>query len=60
MLKRYLPDPVHRISLDDLINDEVNQILERTSGPEFSVTDAPPPRVRQNLIKNKATRGCFP
>ena len=43
MLKRYLPDPVHRISLDDLINDEVNQILERTSGPEFSVTDAPPP-----------------
>ncbi|MDO5056481.1 MAG: SIR2 family protein [Lautropia sp.] len=43
ILKKYLPDLVHRISLDDLVNDEVTQILERTSGPEFSFTDAPPP-----------------
>lgn len=43
ILKKYLPDPVHRISLDDLINDEVNQILEETSTLDFAFTNCPPP-----------------
>lgn len=36
-LKRYLTDPKYRIRLDDLIGDEVERVVESTTGPEFDL-----------------------
>ena len=41
-LKRYIPDPQHRIRLSDLINNTVEQVVEVTSGEAFSAS-APEP-----------------
>ena len=40
-LKRYIPDPQHRIRLLDLIDDIVDQIIEVTSGEAFSANRDP-------------------
>ena len=42
-LKRYIPDPQHRIRLSDLIDNTVTQVVEATSGKTFSVEGAPKP-----------------
>jgi len=36
-LKNYLPDPQHRIRLDEIISAEVDRVLEITSRPEFAL-----------------------
>ena len=36
-LKRYLPEPRHRIRLADLISNEVDRIVEATSTPNFAM-----------------------
>ena len=41
-LKRYIPDPLHRIRLEDLVDNTVGQIIEITSGENFDV-GAPQP-----------------
>lgn len=41
-LKRYIPDPQHRIRLSDLIDNTVEQVVEVTSGEAFSAS-APEP-----------------
>lgn len=45
-LKRYIPDPQHRIRLSDLIEDTVEQVVKVTSGEAFSVEDAPGPTTK--------------
>lgn len=40
-LKRYIPDPQHRIQLSDLIDNTVNQVVEATSGEAFSAENGP-------------------
>lgn len=40
-LKRYIPDPQHRIRLSDLIDDIVDQVVEVTSGEAFSANRDP-------------------
>ena len=40
-LKRYIPDPQHRIRLSDLIDDIVDQVIEVTSGEAFSANGYP-------------------
>lgn len=40
-LKRYLTKPEHRIQLVDLIGDEVERVMETTSGPKFSIEGGP-------------------
>ena len=42
-LKRYIPDPQHRIRLSDLIEDTVEQVVKVTSGEAFTVEGAPEP-----------------
>lgn len=42
-LKRYIPDPQHRIRLSDLIDNTVEQVVKVTSGEAFSVEGAPEP-----------------
>ncbi|HLI30596.1 MAG TPA: SIR2 family protein [Terriglobia bacterium] len=42
-LKNYLPDPQHRIRLDELISAEVDRVLEITSRPEFALQGGPAP-----------------
>ena len=42
-LKRYIPDPQHRIRLSDLIDNTVERIVEVTSGEAFSVESSPEP-----------------
>ena len=42
-LKRYIPDPQHRIRLSDLIEDTVEQVVKVTSGEAFSVESGPEP-----------------
>ncbi len=39
-LKRYLPDPVHRISLNDLISKEVHRTVLALGGERFSLNSA--------------------
>ena len=53
-LKRYLPEPRHRIQLSDLITKTVELVAEETSGEAFAVEGGPTPtsesvtaRVRQ-------------
>ncbi len=53
-LKRYLPEPRHRIQLSDLITKTVELVAEQTSGEAFAVEGSPTPtteavtaRVRQ-------------
>lgn len=41
-LKSYLAEPKYRIRLADLINDEVDRVLESTSGPAFEIKGGPP------------------
>ena len=41
-LKRYIPEPRHRIQLLDLVNDTVERVVEATSGEAFAV-DGPRP-----------------
>ena len=41
-LKRYLPEPGHRIRLSELVDGVVEQVVQATSGGEFSI-DAPRP-----------------
>jgi hypothetical protein len=36
-VKRYLSEPKHLIKLNDLINDEVLKVLEKTSGERFAI-----------------------
>ena len=36
-LKRYIPDPLHRIRLEDLVDNTVGQIVEVTSGEDFDM-----------------------
>ena len=45
-LKRYIPDPQHRIRLSDLIEDTVERVVKVTSGGAFSVEDAPEPTTK--------------
>ena len=45
-LKRYIPDPQHRIRLSDLIEDTVERVVKVTSGEAFSVEDAPEPTTK--------------
>ena len=40
-LKRYIPDPQHRIRLSDLIDNTVEQVVEVISGEAFSVEGDP-------------------
>ena len=40
-LKRYIPDPQHRIRLSDLIDNTVKQVVEVTSGEAFSAENGP-------------------
>ena len=40
-LKRYIPDPQHRIRLSDLIDNTVEQVVEVTSGEGFSANGDP-------------------
>lgn len=42
-LKRYLSEPKFRIQLDDLVNNEVERVMEATSGPKFALTGGPAP-----------------
>ena len=42
-LKRYIPDPRHRIQLSDLVNKIVDQVDEVTSGEAFAVQGGPKP-----------------
>ena len=42
-LKRYIPDPQHRIRLSDLIDNTVEQVVEVISGEAFSVEGDPEP-----------------
>lgn len=42
-LKRYLSEPRFRIQLADLVNDEVERIIEATSGEKFIVQGGPVP-----------------
>lgn len=42
-LKRYIPDPQHRIRLSDLIDNTVEQVVKVISGEAFSVEGAPEP-----------------
>ena len=42
-LKRYLPNPEHRIRLVDLIDGTVEQVINATSGEGFEVQGAPAP-----------------
>ena len=41
-LKRYLPEPLYRIQLADLIEGSVQEIIERTSGDAFSPNEPEP------------------
>ena len=41
-LKRYLPEPRHRIRLSELVDGVVEQVVQATSGEEFSI-DGPRP-----------------
>ena len=38
-LKRYMPDPRHRIRLSDLIEETVQEVVEKTSHDRFSPSD---------------------
>ena len=40
-LKRYISDPRHRIRLSDLVNENVEQVIEVTSGEDFAAQGAP-------------------
>ncbi len=42
-LKRYLTEPRYRIQLADLVGDEVDRVIETTSGQGFRVQGGPPP-----------------
>ena len=42
-LKRYIPDPQHRIRLSDLIDDIVERVVEVTSNNFFSAGSSPEP-----------------
>ena len=42
-LKRYLPEPRHRIQLSDLITATVERVAEETSGEAFDVEGGPTP-----------------
>ena len=41
-LKRYLPEPKHKIQLEDLINDTVQRVVQDTYGPNFDVSEQKP------------------
>ena len=43
-LKRYIPDPRHRIRLADLVDSTVGQIIETTSGGNFDMGSPQPTR----------------
>ncbi|CEI30001.1 SIR2 family protein [Propionibacterium freudenreichii] len=40
-LKRYLPDPIHRIDLDDLVMGMVNEVVDEIKDQPLSESDAP-------------------
>ena len=42
-LKRYIPDPNHRIQLSDLVAKTVDSVVEVTSGEAFAVQGGPKP-----------------
>lgn len=42
-LKRYISDPRHRIRLSDLVNENVERVIEVTSGEDFAVEGGPTP-----------------
>lgn len=42
-LKRYLSEHRFRIQLDDLVSNEIDRVIEATSGPKFAVQGGPPP-----------------
>ena len=49
-LKRYMPEPRHRIRLSDLIDDTVREILKATAGDGFRA-DKPEPTTPQLIAK---------
>lgn len=56
-LKRYLPDPIHRIRLEDLINDETEALIEQVAGlPVTNVDLADTYRTRMRAYETASAR----
>ena len=57
-LKRYIPDPSHRIRLSDLVTKTVDNVVEVTSGKAFAVQGVPNP-TSESVTARVRSYGCF-
>ncbi|SDY62762.1 SIR2-like domain-containing protein [Geodermatophilus africanus] len=53
-LKRYLPDPVRRIDLYDLVMDHVGRVAERAAAQDLSIPGLGHPRM-QEMVEDRRT-----